>query len=320
MSALPKQVQRQAEEAEAIEQQMRAKPGGEAPPDAAGAEASDAPRTETAPPTQAEAPPTASEAVAPPPKAENFEVKYRTLQGMFNAEVGKLQQQVKDLMARNQTIEQQLAAASQAPQVTESLITDKDRAEFGEDMLDVQRRVAEEVLRKHVAPLQQELAARDRKIEQLERMVGATGSQLDSLTFEQKLESRVPGFAKLNTTPAWIAWLDAIVPDTGQPRRVYAQAAFEAGDVEQVARFAEAFRATQKPQAGAADRQAELQRQVVPPKSDAPVSTQGQRVYTEAEYNRLWDRCVLLARNGKTADSAALEAELTSAAHQGRVR
>lgn len=324
-SSMPKQVQRQLEEVAEIEKQMFAKPEGspaDAPVPDAVADAQNTPPAE-APPTPAVEPAPVVEPAAAP-KPVDWEAKYKTLQGMFNSEVGKLQAQVRNLLAANQELEQRAIAAQapQPPQPNDSLVTDKDREAFGADLLDVQRRVAQEVMREHVLPLQRQLAERDHEIAQLKAVVGRTGGEVAAMSFEQRLETRVPGFAQLNQTPDWIEWLRGVVPDTGEQRMTYAQAAFDAQDVEKVAKFVESYRAGRKPPTPdrTAERQAELQRQVAPTATAASASTPQQRVYTSVEYDRLWEKCIAQARQGKVAESAALEAELTSAMSQGRVR
>ncbi len=328
-NALPKQVQRQLAEVEEMERQMTANPEGEPPTEAVAREPEGVANATEDVPSQVTPTATAAEP-APPAKPDNeetFERRYKTLQGMFNAEVGKLQQQVKELVAQNTALNQHLAEAkapTKQPQPKDDLVTDKDREEFGTDLLDVSRRVAESVMREHVTALQEQLAQRDQKVAQLEAQLGRTGGEVASMSFEQQLERRVPGFTKINASPEWIEWLQGVVPDTGEPRIAYAQAAFDAGDVERVARYVEAFKSSRAPQKAVeppnASRQDELNRQVTPTRSSAPVQINQPRVYTRAEWDRQWDRAVLLARQGKSDESAVLESELTAAATQNRVR
>jgi len=321
-SALPKQVQKEMAELAELEKAMRAPQGTpENAPEG---------NTQTEEPKQTEASVAAEQSESPvaqtpsAPEKNEWETKYSVLRGKYDAEVPRLHQQNKDLAAQLQQLQAQvteLAKPKEAPKQEDRLVTEKDEESFGSDLVDLQRRVAREVMREHVAPLQSELSKRDARIEQLENMLTRTQGDVTSMTFEQQLERVIPDFSKINADPRWVAWLDA-VDRNGDSIRPRAEAAYNAGDIAKVAKYIEDFKAMQAPAQKNESRQQELRQQVAPPKTaSAPSSiSQGERVYTEAESDRLWNKVRVLYTQGKMDEGKQLELELSQAFVQGRVR
>jgi len=94
---------------------------------------------------------------------ETYEKRYKTLQGMYNADTVRLRTENQQLNQRLTQMEQLFStlSASPAPAATadRKLITDKDVEEYG-DSIEVMRRVSEE-----------SLTARDNKIADMEKML-----------------------------------------------------------------------------------------------------------------------------------------------------
>ena len=261
------------------------------------------------------------------------EQKYRTLEGKYNAEVPRLHAQVKDLGFQVQTLTQAVEQAKQPQTPTptqtaqERLVTAEDEESFGKDLIDVQRRVALEAIRDHVEPLKVEITKRDERIVQLEQTLQKTGGEVATMSFEQKLSMQVPDFTQINVDPKWIAFLDEVDPYTNEPRRHYAEFVYSNGDVDKLKRIVDFYR-TQAgqptPQSEVRQqRQTELERQVTPSRTTTPattVPTQNTRVYTEAEMNQQFNAVRQLNIAGKYEEAAKLEADLSEAYMQGRVR
>ena len=172
--------------------------------------------------------------------------KYRTLQGMYNAEVPRLHSQNKELSGRVQQMEQLLAtlsAQSNAPRnaevTSDPLITDRDQEEYGES-LDVMRRVTREEL----IPVAQKMAQLDRLIQQLQINVVP---QVNNLTQRQavnteqqfwtELTSYIPNWRDINNTPDFQSWLLEIDPLTCISRQTILEDAQRNTDVRRVANF-----------------------------------------------------------------------------------
>jgi len=327
--ALPKQVQAQLAEVEELEKSLTARK--EKPEDAKKAKSEN--RTDT----EVEATDTETDAAVKPDKAkpadtsptdvedETFAQKYKTLQGKYDAEVPRLHQQIRDLNAKLQELEkaqQKPESEPTKPKEKVSYVTDADRAEFGEELIDVQRRVAREVAEEY----QEQIAAQAKVIEELRSQVANTGSQIGQMTFAQKLAQLVPDFDKVDADERWVAWLNEHDPMLRAPRRTQAKAAFDAGDAEAVAHYVNLWKAsvadTQEPVK--AKRQAELEKQVAPNRSANSARTQSagkeSKIYSAREVEAAWTKIRTLNTRGKVDEAAKLEAEITAAYLEGRVR
>ena len=333
--ALPKQVQKQLDEVEALEKQLEAQGEEvEAKPEVkkkktskkAKAEDTEVEVTDDEPieePVAVEATPAddSKEEVS-----ESFKQKYATLRGKYDAEVPRLHQQVKELTDQMNAIRHEAEAAKKAeaekPKEKVSYVTDADREEYGDDLIDFQRRVAKEASQEYEDRFEQQAKV----IEQLQQQISNTGSQVGEVGFTQKLNALVPGFDQLDNDERWVAWLNEYDPMTRGPRRDQAQSAFNSGDAEAVAHYVGLFRESiNEPVAnGKSDRQTELEKQVTPSRSASTVtnksSSKDSRVYSEKELNNAWTKIRTLNTQGKYDDAEKLEAELTAAYMEGRVK
>lgn len=319
--ALPKQVEQQLKEIEALEKQLAAQP--EEPPKAEeNLPTEEPPKAEAE--QQPEVPETKPEAKPSEPVTSEssddkvWQQKYRTLQGMYDAEVPRLHAQVKELQSALDKLRQQAEAkpAEVKEHKREKLVTDADVEAFGADLIEVQRKVAREV----AAEFKSEIDDLKTKNAELLRQIQQTGSQIGEVTFEQRLHNLVPDFAQINADPKWVAWLDEYDPLIRAPRRAVAQQAFNSGDAEGVAHYVKLFRETTA--APAVDtRQAEVERQIQPTRSatsQAPVSQKG-RTYTTKDVEKMFQKITSLNVAQKFDEAKKLEAEIDAAYMEGRV-
>ena len=327
--ALPRQVQAQLAEAEEIEKTLKAQ---KEPKD----KAEEPEVSEDQTDTEAEVSPEAKQEpklveVEPADTSptdveeETFKQKYTTLQGKYDAEVPRLHQQLRELKAKLDSLEQAEAEKKAEPTKAKekvSLVTDADRAEFGEELIDVQRRVAKEVASEYEDRFEQQ----NEVIKKLQDQLAKTGNQVGEMSFAQRLSQLVPDFADVDKDERWVSWLNEHDAMLNGPRRMLAQQAFDKGDAEAVARYVKLWKQTiAEPEADPrAGRQAELEKQVAPNRSANSVDTKkvgkDVKVYSEKEINRAWDRIRNLNTKGQYDEAAKLEAELTAAYIEGRVR
>ncbi len=333
--ALPKQVQEQIKEVEELEKTLKAQ--GES-------EVKEAKKKKTSKKkTEEVAADTEVEVLEEPPQDEpvleeaapaddiqeevtdTFKQKYSTLKGKYDAEVPRLHQQVRELTEQMDAIRRNAEAVKKAeaekPKEKVSYVTDADREEYGDDLIDFQRRVAKEVSQESEERFEQQA----RVIEELREQVSNTGSQVGEVGFTQKLNVLVPGFDQLDNDERWVAWLNEIDPMTRGPRRDQAQAAFNSGDAEAVAHYVSLFRGSVEPIAnGKSDRETELEKQVAPNRSASSTATRSAgkdtRIYSANELEKSWAKIRNLSSDGKYDDAAKLEAELTVAYMEGRVK
>jgi len=329
--ALPKQVQKQLDEVEELEKQLSARQD-QSEDDTSSDETEQTETEEPEPVTETEegSEPAKDKPAdtSPTDVAADFEQKYNTLRGKYDAEVPRLYEQVRDLTSKVSELQTQLAEAKKKPEEpTEpkekvSLVTDADREEFGEELIDVQRRVAREV----AAEYEQKLQAQAEVIEDLRGKVDQTGSQVGEMNFAQRLTALVPDFPQIDNDERWAAWLNEYDPMLRGPRRIQAKAAYEAGDAEAVAHYVQLFKESLQEQAKPTEQphRSELEKQVTPSRSASNASKQDKgssaKVYSEKEMNRGWAKIRNLNTQGKYDEAAQLEAELTAAYMEGRVR
>lgn len=322
--ALPRQVQKQLEEVEELEKALKA----QADPKKSKDEEVE-PDTKTEEPVEAEKKPELVEVKSADTSPtdvedESYAQKYKTLQGKYDAEVPRLHQQVRDMAEATKQLQTELKALKAEPTKPKekvSLVTDEDRAEFGEELLDVQRRIAREVSQDYEDRFEQQ----ESFIKALEEKLAQTGNQIGEVGFSQRLAQLVPDFAKIDKDERWVGWLNEHDPMLRGPRRSQAQAAFDAGDAEAVAHYVSLWRETltEPSEPAKPGVQAELEKQVAPSRSANSVkspTTPNSKVYSAREMDAAWSKVSLLMRRGKLEDAAKLEAELSAAYTEGRVR
>lgn len=327
--ALPKQVQDDLKELEELERRMQ-QPADPEPTESATdtqqatAEAGSAKPAETSAPTQEQPRPDEPSAERHDLADElaRWEQRYNSLRGKYDAEVPQLHAQNKQLQEQIDELRSQLRSMQEKAKEpeTQRLVTDDDVNSFGEDLIDVQRRVAREVFTEYVTPLQREVERLTGENKKLLEQVDGTSSQVIETRFDTQLRRLVPDFDQVNADQRWVAWLNEVDPVLRAPRRTAAQSAFDAADAEGVAHYVNLFK--QSLEQPSAPPQKELERQVAPTRSNASSSktTPDGKVYTESETQRLFERVAHLNRQGKLDEATKLEAELTAAYIEGRVR
>jgi len=333
--SLPTQVKKQLEEVEAIEQrlseQVKGEPvaqQGEPPPEQTATEpaletpSAETPEVETTEPMKEPVP---EPELKHDDAEQTWQARYKTLLGMYNAEVPGLYDRVKGLNRELDDLKAEVARLQQQPKKEDapniSSVTDKDREEFGEDLIDLQRRVAAEV----VTPLQSKIDSLEVENTKLRAQLGETGTRVQAFTFEQKLTAAIPDFASVDADPRWVAWLDEVDPILRGPRRAVALDAYNKGDVEGVKAYVELWKQSAgitQPKQAKEKSSTEFKAQVAPNRSTATASSvqPTERVYTETEAEALLDKVVLLNRQGKFDEAAKLDADVSTAYAQGRVR
>ena len=316
--ALPRQVEAQLRELEALEKQLaEGQNPAPADPDPQPAEPPQDPQPQPTEPKPVEPTPTPTEPVV---AEEKWEQKYKTLKGMYDAEVPRLHADLRDLKAQVDS----LRKASETkpvepakPAATTKLVTDADVEAFGSDLIEVQRKVAREV----AAEFRGELDAMRAENDKLREQLTSTGTQVSEASFEQRLYRMVPDFEAVNANPKWIAWLNEVDPLLRAPRSSVAQQAFNRGDAEGVAHYVAMFKQTVAPAEQKADKTDELERQLQPNRgaTSAPPTSQKGKVYTNSDIEKMFRKAADLGTKGQLDAAKKLEAEIDAAFMEGRV-
>jgi hypothetical protein len=314
--ALPKAIQAQVEQAEATLAAMN-QPAPEA-------EAQGDVLVATNQPEQVvEPPPQAATQQAPTPQPDQWEHKYKTLQGRYNSDVPQLQNKVKDLETQLQTAIAKMneVAKQEKPAEKKPVADPQDVEAFGADLVDMVQRVAERMFGGVAREFQEQVARFDQRLAQLEQGLQGT-TQTVAMTAEQaffdRLTKLVPNWEEVNTNEAFLAWLGDVDPVYGQPRQAALNAAQQSLNAERVANVFKAFMATmpQTPKSNPVAKQ-------VSPKaaaSTAPTGTDNKPIFTQAQVKAFYDEVAKGLWRGRQQEAQQVEARINAAMAEGRIR
>lgn len=317
--ALPEAIQNQIAEAEAIQQQVY----GQAQEGVTPAEQTAAPvdtsaevkeEPQVAEPVQQE--------VKPEPAPEDD--RYKTLKGKYDAEVPRLHKELKereyqmrDMYRQMQELQSRLENVEKAPEpkTGEPAATDKDREDFGSDLVEMVERIAASATAKAVSESEKRITAVLQQLGAVQERVQL--SEADK--FWGRVKSLVADWEQVDADENWIAFLDTTPDYTTETYRELAAKAIQAGKAEAVAKLVDIWRGPAK-QAEPPKPQVnpDLQRQVQPSsvKSTAPAPAAG-RIISRQEYESLYDVRNVQRYGHKKA--AEMQAEADLAVAEGRV-
>lgn len=191
-------------------------------------------------PQQEEARTEGDPAPAPTPSADNWEHKYNSAKGRLD----RSEETIRNLNNRIAQMESLLASASAAPRQQPTpdlqfkpLITDKDRADFGEEFLDVAARAAQEKITPEVAELRARLARLEGTVTEVNTRTGEQTRQ----SMYDFLNKQLPNWRTINRDQNFIAWANLQDPLSGAIRLDMMKRAFEQGDAQRVLLFFNGF-------------------------------------------------------------------------------
>lgn len=230
--------------------------------------------------------------------------RYSTLQGMINAR----NQDIAELRGIIATLSTQQPAAKEP----EAQVTTKDVEEYGEEMIELIRRVA----RGEVSPFLQSV---DAKVDKVARVATATAEQ----RFESDLASLVPDWESINDDPAFVSWL-------GKYNVKALNEAYSNMDAEGTAKFFLDYKkltapppepvVIQQPVVAAPSPAAKLETLAAPSKSKVaalPFDANQGKVWTPAEITKMYRD--FAEKKISAAEFNKLEADIFKAQREGRV-
>lgn len=262
---------------------------------------------------------------------KTLEQKYKTLQGMYNAEVPRLHVEKRELTARVQQLEQLIASMNTKPAASKEpakpFVTEQDIEDYGES-IDVMRRVFRE-----------EMASKDGELMELRELVrqmqGTVVPQVQQLTqnyavsneqrFWADLQTAVPDWQEINGDQGFQSWLLEADPLTGIPRQTYLDDAQRNFDVRRIANFF----STWKGMTGRSDartstvtrQSSELERQVAPGRGrSGGAKPQGDaRTYTPEDIKKFFTDVQKGRYRGKEAERDRIERDIFAAQRENRI-
>jgi len=268
------------------------------------------------------------------PAANDGDQRYRVLQGKYNSETRELRGTVQQLVEQNRQLMSLVAtqrAAPAAPPAAPKTVreralavgfTEKEIEEFGEELVAMMLRTAENVAGPQLAQLRQENARLASTVQNTVQSVSKNAVD----RFWDDLSALVPEWAEINASQEWLDWLQVREVFSGRTRNDGLQNAFAEHDAHRVAGILKAFKA-EDARAPAAGAQTHLDPAtlVAPGQSGggtpAPAGMNGdadRRIWDEEEVNQFYSA----KRRGRVKGDEAvrIEAEINRALVEGRIR
>lgn len=256
--------------------------------------------------------------------------KYRTLQGMYNADTGRLRDRVAHL-------EKLLGDLSKGAPPTQThtpkqgkekpkLVTEQDMEEYG-DSIEVMRRVNQEELfarDQEISELRESLRALQANIVPQVNNMASKVAQTSEQQFWSELTRFVPEWQSINSDKEFQAWLLQIDPLTGISRQAYLEDAQGQLDAHRVANFftewsgiAGRGQVRNEP----TKRKTELEMQQAPGKgrnTSTPTNSQT-ATYSQADIKKFFADVAAGRYKGREQERARIEADIFAANREGRI-
>lgn len=273
-------------------------------------------------------PPPADPEENPPRPIENgsLEQQYASMKGRWEKskqQVQTLSAQLSEALSRITQLE---AATKVAPKTEERLVTDEDINTYGEDFIDVGRRVA----REEVQTLRQKISELEGKFSQVSTKVtkDARSSMIEALNKD------VPSWLAINESEDFLEW--TALPDTysGVIRRDLLQGAFDQNDTARVLAFFKGFLSEEaavapangdipvpSPEPGPG--RVPLEAFAAPGRAKtaaAPPAPAEKPIITRAQISQFYTDSARGVYRGRDEEKARLEAMIFEARQEGRIR
>lgn len=287
-----------------------------------------------------------TEPVAPEPVAQvpvtvskeeydRLEQKYRTLQGMHNADAARFRSELAAANSAYHDLEQRLAEierAAQKPVEPVKYVTAEDEEEYGET-LEMVRRAAKEEAEKIFRKSEDAYLAR---IAQLENEIGRVNStvvpvvqdlsrsQLEQAKadFWTAINTQVPNWQSINNDQAFKDWLLSEDPITGATRQQFLSQAQSELNASRVIKFFKEWERTAAggPTPAPRNPQDELQQYVAPGTSrTATPADKTKKQWTREEISKFYQDSMMGKYANRPEEKKRIEQDIFAAQAEGRV-
>jgi len=281
-------------------------------------------------------------APAPAPASEDFEQKYKTLKGKYDAEVPTLRADANALRNQVASLErivsamqaQAKAPAAPATQPATTVVTDEDKEQYGEELITKVRGWARAEFEPTLAELN-ELKAKYAQVQQSHQQTIQATSQQSVMTTMDADPVIGSTWRQTNDSPEFLNWLQQADPFSGQVRMTLLREAFDAGNAARTMAFFRTFHAEHTaiqpdPAAAPAHTLADartggptLEDLAVPGRATGQPpagATAEKRIWTPASITRFYRDVQQNVFRGKDAERLRLEEDIIAASREGRVR
>ena len=273
--------------------------------------------------------PAAAPADLVPP--EQWEHRYNSMKGRYDQAqqtIGAMQEQLQELgneLIRTQKV-LNVQPGTQPVVPATPVVTDKDRTDYGDGIIDLVRRVASETVSPHLSLLEQENQRTRQALNQDRRQL-----------MYSALDISVPNWDDINRRPEFKAWLRLRDIYSGEIRQQMLNKAFQAADAPRVANFFKGFIADEAatgnlapvpppPAPLQAPRQAAIPLETLtapgrarPATGDTQVPVE-KPIFTHRQIAWFYDQVRRGAYIGREQQKAVDEAAIFAAQNEGRIR
>lgn len=267
---------------------------------------------------------------------DKLEQRYRTLQGMHNAETSRLRAEMKDALLALNDLENKLVEVQNANKPAPAqvkYVTAEDEVEYG-DTLEMVRRAAreeaenlaakrEEILLQRMAELEGQVGyVRNTVVPTVEHMTRAQQDQMKA-EFWSTIDTQVPNWREINDKQEFKDWLTTTDPLLGANKQHFLRQAQEQLDASRVVGF---FKEWERISAGGQTpapkntNQAMLEQMVTPGASKGATVVQSTpKTWTRAEITDFYKDVQLGKYSDKLEQRKKIEADIFLAQREGRI-
>jgi hypothetical protein len=271
------------------------------------------------------------------PPAEDWEQRYRTLQGKYDAEVPHMRGQLMSLQQLVANMQHAPAPPVPATPTTTvpiaASISPEDIETYGEDLVVAARRWAADEVRPQIDALYRDLA----ELRGGHNTIRAETTQ-DRVHLALDSDPVLTGrWRDVNNDPMFIAWLNEHDPFSGHQRIVMLREAYGSGDSARTARFFKTYlaehtavssvpaaAAAQTPQTGVAGARPTLEDLAAPGRTNTAPAPGGapteKRAWTKAQISAFYRDRMQGKYASREAEATRIELDIFAAAPEGRIR
>lgn len=251
----------------------------------------------------------------PQEKTEDWEHKYRVLQGKYNAEVPRLHD---ELRAKSQELEylrgklellEQVVTKQLAKEEQQQPQTDETIENFKETFPDIYAGV-ERLIKQYMDSV-------SKVVEEKVKPVEEKTKQVSQSAFVAQLTQLAPNWATLNTDQRFLDWLQEKERFSGMTKHELLMMAYNRGDVQAVANFFNTFEAEMANEKPTQSTQSTIAPPVGKPRTVSTVGRSSGKIYTESEIKDFYKK-VALGRISQS-EKERIERDIIKAMQEGRI-
>lgn len=263
---------------------------------------------------------------------DDYEQKWKTLQGMYNADTARLSTQNQELSGRLQQMEELIStmqatpAPTPEPEQPKSLLTEDEVEEYGES-IDIMRKVSQEIAggyQRQIDSLQNTVQALQGQIVPRVEQIANQQTQSIEQNFWSALSDAVPNWREINDSSEFQTWLLEIDPLTNMTRQTYLDGAQRDMDAQRVANFFTSWvqaNGTGPAQPSRSASNSELAKQVAPGKGRTSATPHGntKRTYTPDDLTTFYRDVREGKFKGNEEERDKIERDIFAAQQEGRI-